>query len=446
MENTTQIQNHPSQQKNSYSLTIKLLLIGALVIVLLIPSFMIQFLIHERKQRNDEAKTEISSTWGAIQTLSGPVISVPVKKTKIIDRETITEYSYAYILPEELKIEGEVLPEKRYRSIYEVVVYTTNLSFSGYFNPEEFRGWQIDEGQLMWDKAVITAGIPDMRGIKENIEISWDSTKLLFNPGVLSSDIFGSGVSTEIDLSNITNKKIEFSFELSINGSEELNFIPIGKNTTVDIKSPWPDPSFQGAFLPDEHNITKKDFTAHWKVLHLNRNFPQKWVGNRYYIDESKFGVNLIVPVDHYQKSTRSAKYAIMIIVLTFMVFFFVEVYNKSKIHPMQYLLVGLALIIFYILLLSFSEHFGFNIAYLIAGLATIALVTAYSHSIFRKISLTRIAGLILIVLYGFIFVILQLQDYALLMGSIGLFLVMAVIMYLSRKINWYNYNENKNN
>jgi inner membrane protein len=445
MENSMQAQNRPPQPKNSYSLTIKILLIGALVIILLIPSFMIQFLIHERKQRNDEAKSEISSTWGAIQTLSGPVISVPVKKTKIINRETITEYSYAHILPDELKVEGEVIPEKRHRSIYEVVVYTTNLSFSGYFNTSEFINWQLDEGQLLWDKAVISAGIPDMRGIKENIEIIWDSTKYLFNPGVPSSDIFNSGVSTEIDLSNISNQKIEFSFELSLNGSEELNFIPIGKNTVVDIKSPWPDPSFQGAFLPDEHNITQKDFTAHWKVLHLNRNFPQKWVGQNYYVESAKFGVSLIVPVDHYQKSTRSAKYAIMVIVLTFMVFFFVEVYNKNKIHPMQYLLVGLALIIFYTLLLSISEHFGFNVAYFIAAIATISLVTAYSHSIFKKISLTRIAGLILIVLYGFIFVILQLQDYALLMGSIGLFLVMAVIMYLSRKINWYNYNENKN-
>jgi inner membrane protein len=446
MENTTQIQNQPPQSKNSYSLTIKLLLIGALVIVLLIPSFMIQFLIHERKQRNDEAKSEISSTWGAIQTLGGPVISVPVKKTKVINRETITEYSFAHILPEELKIEGKVIPEKRHRSIYDVVVYTTNLSFSGYFSTSEFINWQVDEGQLLWDKAVVTAGIPDMRGIKENIELNWDTSKYLFNPGVPSSDVFGSGVSTGIDLSNLSNKKIEFSFKLSLNGSEELNFIPIGKNTIVDIESPWPDPSFQGAFLPDEHNITQKNFTAHWKVLHLNRNFPQKWEGQRYYINDSKFGVNLIVPVDHYQKSTRSAKYAIMIIVLTFMVFFFVEVYNKNKIHPMQYLLVGLALIIFYALLLSFSEHFGFNIAYLIAAIATIALVTAYSHSIFKKTSLTWIAGLILIVLYGFIFVILQLQDYALLMGSVGLFLVMAVIMYLSRKINWYNYNENKNN
>ena len=168
--------------------------------------------------------------------------------------------------------------------------------------------------------------------------------------------------------------------------------------------------------------------------------------GNKFYVESAAFGVNLIIPVDHYQKSTRSVKYAIMIIVLTFMAFFFVEVYNKSRIHPMQYLLVGLALIIFYTLLLSISEHFGFNTAYFIAATATILLVTAYSHSIFKKLLLTLIAGLILILLYGFIFVILQLQDYALLMGSIGLFLVMAVIMFFSRKISWYNYNENKKN
>jgi len=446
METNTNIQAGRPAQKSGYSLTIKMLLIGTLVIILLIPTFMIQFLISERKTRNEEAKTEISSVWGAIQTVSGPVISVPVKKKKIINYETIIEFGYAHILPEELKVKGEVIPERRHRSIYEVVVYAANLSFSGFFKSTEFKNWRVEEGELLWDKAIVSFGIPDMRGIKENIELNWNGNKYLFNPGIPTADIFNSGISIELDLSNIEDEKIEFNFDLSLNGSEKLNFIPIGKNTVVDIKSPWSNPSFQGAFLPDDHKITNKDFTAHWKVLHLNRNFPQKWVGNKHYVESAAFGVNLLIPVDHYQKSTRSAKYAIMIIVLTFMVFFFVEVYNKTKIHPMQYLLVGLALIIFYTLLLSVSEHFGFNIAYLLATIATISLVTAYSHSIFKKASLTGIAGLILMVLYGFIFVILQLQDYALLMGSIGLFLVMAVIMFLSRKINWYNYNENKSN
>lgn len=439
MEQEVKNQTTAPQNKNGQSVTIKILLIGALIIILLIPSFMIQFLISDRQSRSEEAKREISSVWGDIQTLSGPVISVPVKKKSIVNKETYIEYSYAHILPEELKINGKVLPEKKHRGIYEVVLYTANLNFSGHFNAADFSSWLIEGGEIQWQNAKVTFGIPDMRGIQENIELNWGEEKRMFNPGLATMDVFNSGVSLDADLSEIKDGKINFSFDVSINGSEELNFVPLGKNTIVDLSSPWPNPSFQGAFLPDDKEITKKDFTAHWKVLHLNRNFPQKWVGNKQYVNESAFGVKLFVPVDHYQKSTRSAKYAILIIALTFLVFFFVEMYNKMKIHPMQYLLVGLSLIIFYTLLLSISEHFGFNLAYLISGVATIALITAYSHSILNKAMLSRFVGATLVLLYSFIFVILQLQDFALLMGSIGLFVMMAIIMYFSRKINWYN-------
>ncbi|MDI6784965.1 MAG: inner membrane CreD family protein, partial [bacterium] len=180
---------------------------------------------------------------------------------------------------------------------------------------------------------------------------------------------------------------------------------------------------------------------AQWKILHLNRNYPQQWRGAAYDITPSQFGVNLLLPVDEYQKSMRSAKYAVMIIALTFMVFFFFEILNKRRIHPFQYILVGLALCIFYTLLLSISEHITFNYAYIVAGIATIAAVTLYSKSIFKTGLPTLIMGLVMLILYGFIFVTIQLQDYALLLGSIGLFVVLVVVMYLSRKINWYSNN-----
>jgi len=172
--------------------------------------------------------------------------------------------------------------------------------------------------------------------------------------------------------------------------------------------------------------------------LHLNRTYPQQWTDDSYYIDDSAFGVGLLFPVDQYQKSLRSAKYAIMFISLTFLVFFFTELLNKKRIHPIQYLLVGLGLSIFYSLLVSLSEHMSFNWAYLIAGVSIIGLITAYAHSIFKNLRLTAILSLILVILYLFLFTILQLQDYSLLLGSIGLFLTLAIVMYLSRKIDWY--------
>ncbi|GAH21121.1 unnamed protein product, partial [marine sediment metagenome] len=186
-------------------------------------------------------------------------------------------------------------------------------------------------------------------------------------------------------------------------------------------------------------------FRAKWNVLYLNRDYPQKWKGNSYNIFNSAFGVKLLMPVDEYQKTMRSVKYAVMFISLTFMIFFFVEVINKKRIHPVQYILVGLALVIFFTLLLSLSEHINFNFAYLIASIATILLITAYSKTIFKSNFLTILMGSVLLILYGFMYTILQLQDYSLLLGSIGLFIVLAVAMYLSRKIDWYSLSSNSN-
>ena len=424
------------------SLTIRILTIGFLVLILLIPTLMVQDLITEREYRGNDAKNEVSSVWGQVQTLSGPIVSVPYRKHYVNDKkEMYTQIEYAHFLPEILDIKGEIIPEKRHRGIYDVVVYTADLQFSGIFKAFDFKEWKIEEGEILWDKAFLSLGVPDMRGIKESIVLKWNNEDLFFNPGVESTDVIASGISTSIDLSNKKNEEIKnFSFHLNLRGSEDIYFSPLGKNTAVQIHSKWGSPSFKGAFLPDNSKISKDDFVANWNVLHLNRNFPQKWMGNLHHVEDAAFGVSLLIPVDHYQKSTRSAKYAIMIIVFTFLVFFFVEVLNKTRIHPIQYLLVGLALIIFYSLLLAISEHLSFDISYLISSIATISLVTFYSHSIFKKMALTRFTALILFILYAFIFVILQLEDYALLMGSIGLFIVMAIIMYLSRKINWYNF------
>ncbi len=367
------------------SLTIRILTIGFMVLILLIPTLMVQDLITEREYRGNDAKNEVSSVWGQVQTLSGPIVSIPYRKHYVNDKnEVYTQIEYAHFLPEMLDIKGEIIPEKRHRGIYDVVVYTADLNFSGNFNGFDFKGWKIEEDEILWDKAFLSLGIPDMRGIKENIVLKWNNEEFSFNPGVESTDVIASGISTSIDLSGKKNEDVKkFSFHLNLRGSEEIYFSPLGKMTTVKLHSKWENPSFKGAFLPDNSKITKNDFVANWKVLHLNRNFPQQWLGNLHHVEDAAFGVSLLIPVDHYQKSTRSAKYAIMIIVFTFLVFFFVEVLNKTRIHPIQYLLVGLALIIFYSLLLSISEHLSFNLAYLISAIATISLISFYSHSIF---------------------------------------------------------------
>ena len=207
------------------------------------------------------------------------------------------------------------------------------------------------------------------------------------------------------------------------------------------MNSSWGHPRFDGAFLPDRRDVSDGGFEATWTVLHLNRNYPQSWKGSAFHTEESAFGCHLILPVDQYQKTMRSAKYAIMFIVLTFMIFFFVEILNRRRIHPVQYLLVGLSISIFYVLLLSLGEQIGFNLSYLISSVAIVGLITAYAASILRHLKLTMILGACLVLLYVFLFILIQLQDYALLLGSIGLFVAMGGIMYTSRNVDWYSAN-----
>lgn len=419
------------------SITIKSVIVGVLIMVLLIPAGMIRNLIHERSSLRNSVVSEISYKWGNQQTIAGPIITIPYKTYYKQDKKIVESIHYAHFLPENLNIDGKLNPEIRYRGIYKVVVYNSVLKFAGNFTKPDFSDWKIKDSDILWDDATLSIRIPDMRGIKDNIKISWNKETYDVNPGINNQNQNYTGVSTIIKFNDSDN--YDFNFTLDLNGSENLNFIPIGKETNISINSNWINPSFEGSFLPYKREITENGFTANWKVLHLNRSYPQKWIGEAYSIDESSFGVKLLLPVDHYQKSLRSVKYAIMFISLTFLVFFFTEILNKKRIHPIQYLLVGLGLSIFYSLLVSLSEQVSFNLAYFIASISIISLITVYAHSIFKNKKLTLIIALVLVVLYGFLFTILQLQDFSMLLGSIGLFIALAIVMYLSKKIDWYS-------
>lgn len=429
------------------SITIRLFTIGILILLLLIPVSMVESLIREREGRQSEAMVEVSSKWGGQQTITGLVLTVPYKTyAKVYEGEKTDKFKlvesreYAHFLPEELNISGEISPEVRYRGIYEVIVYNSKIKLNGKFSPPSFEEWKIDNNDVIWEDAYISLGLSDLRSIQENISVNWNDKQYFFNPGIESNDVISTGISSRLPVqhSDSSDTQMKFSLDLNFNGSTSLNFIPLGKMTKVDIKSKWENPSFIGAFLPDNRVIDNSGFSANWKILHLNRPYPQSFKGAVQGINESSFGVNLIVPVDEYQKSMRSAKYAVMFITLTFLIFFFVQILNGVKIHPIQYIIVGLALCVFYTLLIALSEHIAFKFSYLISSLAIISMITLYAKTIFNDRKLTTLIGGILSILYLFIFSIIQMEDYALLMGSIGLFIVLATIMYLSRKINWY--------
>jgi inner membrane protein len=456
--------------------TVKFAAVGILVLLLLFPTYMIQGLISERQSQSQNVINEISSKWGYDQTIAGPIINIPFKevvatqndKGQMVYTNTI---STMHFLPDQLNISGNVNTELKHRSIYDAVVYSTELTIKGSFKKIAVEKLGIAAENVLWEKAYVSFHIPDLRGINKRVMLNWNNDSIELNPGIDDNDILissnnryhstesydrystegmpvkasgngSSGLSVKVNVEDAG--AVDFSMTLDLNGSSSLYFIPIGKKTNVSLTSAYKTPSFDGAFITDSNTLDSKGFKANWKVLNLNRNFPQEWTNSAYNISEAAFGVNLLIPVDHYQKSMRSAKYAIMFILLTFLVFLFTEILNRFKIHPVQYLLVGLALIIFYTLLLSISEHIGFTWAYLISSGAIILLISLYSKTIFKENRLMALLAGILIILYGFLFVILRSEDYALLIGSIGLFIVLCVIMYLSRKIKWYGDDANE--
>jgi inner membrane protein len=425
------------------SVTLKLATVTILMLLLLIPSSMIESVISERENLNNEAIIEVSSKWAEGQEIQGPILTVPLIYEYEEDDGKSKITKYWHILPEELNITGIIEPEKLRRGIYEIVVYKSDISVSGVFELNK----RVDQEKLkeiQYDKAFLTIGISDLRGIEDEIQLEWNGDKLEAQPGSKISKMIYAGVTIYLpNIELLIDKTVEFNFKMNLQGSQYMSFIPVGNTTNVNLSSNWQAPSFNGNFLPDSREITNAGFKANWKILQLNRNFPQTWIGSKHVekLLNSSFGVNLIMPLDDYQKSMRSAKYAAMTIALTFLIFFLVEILNGRKIHPFQYVLVGLGLALFYVLLVSISEHSSFNIAYLISSVAIISMITLYSYSIFRARKLTFLLLGTLVGIYGFLFVTLQLADYALLMGSTGLTLILGLTMYFTRNVNWYKLN-----
>ena len=427
-----------------FSKTIKVVIIGLLILLLMIPMFMIENLISERGRTQEEAIDEVSEKWSLAQTITGPYLNLQYPVVTENNGEKKVSIKDLILFPDELMVNGQLKTEILKRSIYEVNVYQSELTLKGSFSSEELKKSRIDMDQLQFDRAAICLNLTDMRGISEQISITLGDSVYIFEPGMDNRGIANTGVHAIANLWELKlNKKLPYEIKIKLKGSQSLNFIPLGKTTRVDLKANWNTPSFTGNYLPNNRNITEKEFSAQWQVLNLNRNYSQVMVdfntSNIKDIESSSFGVNFKIPVEQYQQSMRSAKYAILIILLTFGAIFFTEIMNNTRIHALQYLLVGLALCLFYSLLLSFSEHVGFNPAYLLSSALTIILVGGYMFGITKKKKPSLIMSGLLAILYIYIFVLIQLETFALLAGSLGLFIILAIVMYFSKKIDWFN-------
>jgi inner membrane protein len=419
-------------------LIIKSFFIGFLVLALLIPTFLIMYLVNDRKERKQEVTREISNKWSSSQVITGPFLIIPYTETE----NNVIRKGYLHILPEVLDINGNIQPEIRYRSIYKVPVYTVKpLRLKGKFSKHSLNSVNINPLAVRWNEAKLCIGITDLKGLKEQ-NIRWNGQQLSMEAGMPENSITEQGINTVLPLdSSFLSNETEFELQLTLQGSDRLFFTPLGSITNTKLTSNWNSPAFDGRYLPDTEKINKNNFEADWKISQFNRDFPKIFTGNnitKYAVSGSAYGVVLLSPFDAYAQTMRSLKYAILVIALTFFAYFFTEVFQRRPVHPLQYILIGMALVVFYTLLLSLSEYILFPRAYLIAASATVMLLSWYTYSIFRKAGTSMIFALLLCALYTFIYVLIQMQDNALLFGSIGLFVLLALAMYLSRKIDWY--------
>lgn len=441
--------NTPQEESvfGKYHIVLKSIIIFVLLLIFIIPQVIINGLISERESNQTQAFYDISNKWSGRQTITGPILTIPyLEYYRDTNKVTRSIKHHLYILPEKIDFVGDVLPEKRHRNIYEVVVYNSKVNIKASFEKLNLNTINIPKENFVWKEAAIILGLSDMRGIKEKLEMNLDGNNYPFNPGIVSRDIFESGAIASLYIDSVDkflSSGHDLNLKLDLKGSEQLFFVPVGKTTSVKLASKWQTPAFNGQFLPESSIVNADGFSANWKVLHLNRNYPQLFIDAAYSIGYSAFGVDLIMPIDGYQKTSRSVKYAMMIILLTFLVFFLVEITQQKKIHPFNYIIVGFALCLFYTLLLSFSEYLTFSVAYLIATVMTVAAISYFIYYLFRGTRVFAAIGGMLTLLYGFMFVIIQLESYALLIGSLGLFVVMFAIMNYTRKIDWYNLGKN---
>jgi inner membrane protein len=437
------------------SVMIKLVSIGFLLLILLIPTAWVSEIIEERQARADSVVDEITSKWADGQTVTGPVMMIPftkIEKTKRwekgVEIEERTEIvHHAYFLPRQLTANGDMKPEVLHRGIFEAVVYESKLDLKASFDPLTFDKWGIPDEQIHWNEAALVLGISDLRGVTDNIAITgngktFDSESASdigvggYNSNV--EDYAKPGITALLGWKSRADVIADFDIHLQFRGSEQLYIVPAGKTTDIKLAGAWSSPSFDGEMLPTQREVGPDGFSASWKVLSYNRPFAQQWLDRDQSVTGYASGVKLLIPADQYQKSIRTAKYGVLVIILAFTSLFLVEISNRIRIHPFQYILIGAALIIYYTLLMSFSEHTGYNIAYLLSSISTVVLVTLYSTTFLpSKPVVTTFAGL-MTVFYAFIFVIIQAEDFSLLIGSVGLFMIIAAIMYFSRNIRWY--------
>jgi inner membrane protein len=439
-----------------HATTVKMAAVLVIALLLLIPLGLIQSVLSERLARRNEAITNIASTWGAEQTIVGPVLVVPYRCSPRSGDELVKDgrsekgqaaaggIAKAYFLPAELKISGVLDPNVLHRGIYEAAVYRGAIDIRGAFAKPSFDEWRVKPEDVLWDEAVIAVAVTDLRGTSGSLVLTCGGKTIPMKPGAKVPGM-SAGVYAPVGGNPFSADTLSFELPLTINGSRTLGIAPVGIDNEVKITSSWADPSFSGAFLPVERKVGKDGFEALWKMTYYGRAYPPQWSSqdgaapmNDRTVRESLLGVDLITAVDSYRYVERSIKYGVLFVALVFGAFFLFEVLASLRVHPFQYTVIGVALCLFYLALMSLSEVMPFGGAYLTGAVAAALMVTLYSAAVLRSIRRALVVAVELGVIYGLLYVILCRQDYSLLFGTVGLFLALSVVMYATRNIDWY--------
>ena len=427
----------------------RLLVMAGITILLLIPLSMVQAIVSERATRRAAAVQDISGTWGAPQLVGAIVLSVPY--TKIWPDGAGGQRrapGRAYFLPREIQIDGALDTSVRRRGIFDVTVYSTSLAIRGRFVRPDVDWIRPVPEEVHWDQAVVTVGVSDPRGLVRRTALEWGGRQIPFVAGSMDAGLFKTGMRAAVpNLAAVdAGADIPFALTIDLRGTHAIRFLPAAEEVAVSLRSTWPHPSFTGTPLPATPTTEQTGFFATWRVTDFARAYPARWTGSDVNIEtlapaveSSAFGVNLVQPADIYQQAERAVKYAVLFIVLTFLVFFLWEIFQAALVHPVQYVFVGFALCLFYLLLVSLSEHTGFDRAYAVSSVATTLMIAGYSRAVLRGTKPALSVAAALGGLYGFLYLLLRLEDYALLAGTVGLFLILAFVMYVTRRMDWYN-------
>ncbi len=453
--------NAEGEQKNSLkllfaelatktnSLGFRFAIIAILVAIMTIPLQMVSEIVNERSHLYSSVVRDIANTWGHQQNISGPVLIIPYTE-KFISEKIITDKNgnerkvdktnymqrTAIVLPEKLSIKADLKGEQRQRSIYKSLVYQADILLTGNFSRPDIEALSSHIDKIHWNQAWFSLGISDTRAIKKVSTLQWNNQQTDFEPGTRIINIIKNGFHAPLAL-NTKSSSYAFSMRLNIKGSQGFYFKPFGKTTHVSLYSDWPHPSFQGNVLPDQHEISDNGFKANWSIPHLARNYPQLWTleTQKFNTNEFKAGVSLFESISLYTQITRAIKYGILFLLLTYITFLIFELGINHRLHIVQYGIIGLALSMFYLTLLSVAEHTNFLNAYLAAAALIISMITLYAYAAIRSIGRTVLIALLLIGLYSILYSLLNLEDYALLVGTLLLLAILAIMMYLTRNI-----------